>query len=158
MYFGVKCRYARRRGLVRIPWSVSVWAPNKIMEFGDRVQFGPRCVLQCDIRFGNDILVAGDVAFVGRRDHRIDVVGKTIWDSPRGTNEVTIVEDDVWIGHGAIVLSGVTIGRGSVIAAGSVVTSDVSRYTVVAGVPAKTMANRFSDADILRHEELLRGK
>src|SRR5580698_4641343 len=60
IYFSVRCRYARRRGLVRIPWSVSIWAPNKIVEFGDCVQFGPRCVVQCDIRSGSHVLIAGD--------------------------------------------------------------------------------------------------
>jgi acetyltransferase-like isoleucine patch superfamily enzyme len=46
------------------------------------------------------------------------------------------VEDDVWIGHGAIILAGVKIGRGSVVAADSVVTKDVPRYAIVGGIPA----------------------
>ena len=154
-YFSLRCRYARRSGLVRIPWSVSIWAPGKLVEFGNRVQFGPRCSVQCDIKFGNHILVAGDVAFVGRYDHRIDVVGKNIWDSPRGPSLTTIIEDDVWIGFGAIVLSGVTIRRGAVVAAGAVVTSDVESYSVVAGVPARKVAQRFSDEDIARHRQTL---
>lgn len=154
-YFCVRCRYARRSGLVRIPWSVSIWAPNRIVEFGDCVQFGPQCVVQCDIRFGSHVLIGGEVAFIGRRDHRFDLVGTTIWDSPRGLAELTVVEDDVWIGYGAIVLSGHTIGRGSVIAAGAVVTSDVERYSIVAGVPAREIAKRFTTEDIRRHEELL---
>lgn len=49
------------------------------------------------------------------------------------------VEDDVWIGAGAIVADGVTIGRGAVVAAGAVVTRDVAPHTVVAGVPARVM-------------------
>jgi acetyltransferase-like isoleucine patch superfamily enzyme len=131
-----------------------MWAPNKIVEFGDCVQFGPRCVVQCDIRIGRNVLIAGDVAFVGRNDHRFDVIGKTIWDSPRGVSQVTTLEDDVWVGYGAIVLSGVTIGRGSVIAAGAVVASDVGRYSIVAGVPAREVAKRFSNDEIQRHEEI----
>jgi acetyltransferase-like isoleucine patch superfamily enzyme len=158
LYFRTRCRYARRRGLVRIPWSVSIWAPNKIVEFGDCVQFGQRCVVQCDIRFGSHILIAGDVAFVGRSDHCFDMVGMTIWDSPRGIAEVTIVEDDVWIGYGAIVLSGHTIGRGSIIAAGAVVTSDVDPYSIVAGVPAKEIARRFSKEQIQQHEQIARSR
>ena len=155
IYLGVRCRYARRHGMVRIPWSVSIWAPNKIVKFGDCVQFGPRCVVQCDIKIGDHVLIATDVAFVGHNDHRFDVVGKTIWDSPRGAPQVTNVEDDVWIGYGAIVMSGVTIGRGSVIAAGAVVVSDVGRYLIVAGVPAREIAKRFSQEEILRHEKIL---
>jgi acetyltransferase-like isoleucine patch superfamily enzyme len=49
------------------------------------------------------------------------------------------IEDDVWIGAGAIVTDGVHIGQGSVIAAGAVVTKDVPAHTVVAGVPAKVI-------------------
>lgn len=51
---------------------------------------------------------------------------------------------DVWIGHGAIVLPGVSIGMGAVIAAGAVVTKDVPNYTIVAGVPAMPLRRRFS--------------
>lgn len=55
-----------------------------------------------------------------------------------------VVEDDVWIGAGAIVLPGVTIGRGSVVGAGSVVTKDVEPGCVVAGVPARLIRKIYS--------------
>ncbi|MFN2186505.1 MAG: acyltransferase, partial [Anaerolineae bacterium] len=61
------------------------------------------------------------------------------------------VEDDVWIGAGAIITDGVRIGRGAVVAAGAVVTGDVQAHTVVAGVPArvvKTIAGDPPPADI----------
>lgn len=50
-----------------------------------------------------------------------------------------VIEDDVWIGSGAILTDGMRIGRGSVVAAGAVVTSDVPAHTVVAGVPARVV-------------------
>lgn len=49
------------------------------------------------------------------------------------------VEDDCWIGSGSIILDGVTIGKGAVVAAGSVVTHDVPQYAIVAGIPAKVI-------------------
>lgn len=60
-----------------------------------------------------------------------------------------IVEDDVWIGYGATVLSGVSIGKGSIVAAGALVTKSVPPYSIVAGIPAKVIRYRF-DQSIIR--------
>ena len=56
-----------------------------------------------------------------------------------------IIADDVWVGAGAIILSGVHIGQGAVVAAGAVITKDVPPYAIVGGVPAKVIKYRFSD-------------
>lgn len=55
-----------------------------------------------------------------------------------------IVDDDVWIGFRSTILSGVHIGQGAIVAAGSVVTKDVPPYAIVGGVPAKVLKYRFS--------------
>jgi virginiamycin A acetyltransferase len=70
----------------------------------------------------------------------------------------TVIGDDVWIGFGAVVLSGVTIGRGAIVAAGSVVISDVQPYEIVAGNPARHVGRRFTDADITVHELAVYGR
>lgn len=54
-----------------------------------------------------------------------------------------VVGHDVWIGHGATILPGVTVGNGAVIGSGAVVTKDVAPYTIVGGVPAKPIRDRF---------------
>jgi acetyltransferase-like isoleucine patch superfamily enzyme len=60
-----------------------------------------------------------------------------------------ILEDDVWIGHGAIILSGVTLSKGTVVAAGSVVTKSTKPYSIVGGNPAKLIKYRFNK-DLIR--------
>ena len=69
------------------------------------------------------------------------------------SNGPIVVGNDVWIGTEAMILSGVTVGHGAVIAARSVVTRDVPDYAVVAGVPARVIGMRFAE-DIV--EDLLR--
>ena len=64
------------------------------------------------------------------------------------------IGNDVWIGTHAVILSGVTIGNGAVVAAGSVVTKDVPPYAVVGGAPAKIIKLRFKDSSIQELEDL----
>lgn len=56
-----------------------------------------------------------------------------------------IIDDDVWIGHGATILSGVHIGQGAIVAAGAVVTKDIPPYSIVGGIPANVIKYRFSE-------------
>lgn len=55
-----------------------------------------------------------------------------------------IIHDDVWIGENALIMSGVTIGQGAIVAAGAVVTKDIPPYAIVGGVPAKIIKYRFT--------------
>ncbi|WP_051289260.1 CatB-related O-acetyltransferase [Chryseobacterium daeguense] len=64
-----------------------------------------------------------------------------------------IIEDDVWIGSNSVILSGVKIGRGAIIGAGSVITKDVEAYSIVAGNPAKLLRKRFDQQTIEKLEE-----
>lgn len=142
LYFLLKARWVRRRGFVRIPWTVSLWSPNHDITLGDRVQFGPYCDVQCDLEVGDSVLFAPHVAIVGRNDHQIDLPDTLIWDSPRGEDKKVRIGNDCWIGYGVIILSGVSIGDGAVVAAGSVVTKDVPPKAVAAGCPAQIVRYR----------------
>jgi len=86
-------------------------------------------------------MLASFVALVGG-DHRIDSISVPIRLSGRETMKTIYIGDDVWIGHGAILLHGCRIGTGSVVAAGAVVTKDVPEYAVVAGNPARVLRYR----------------
>lgn len=65
-----------------------------------------------------------------------------------------VIGNDVWIGYEAVILSGVTIGDGAIIGSRAVVTKDVEPYTIVGGVPAKSICKRFDDKTILKLENI----
>ncbi len=140
--FHIRYPWVKYNGFVRVMKGTS-FAQNMDVRIGHNVQFGDYCNIACNVHFGNNILLAGKVSFVGKHDHTFDIPGQTIWQGERGNNGTTIVEDDVWIGTGAIIMSGITIGKGSIIAAGSVVTKDVPPCEIWGGNPAKKIKDRF---------------
>ncbi len=155
--FNVKFPWVKYHGFVRVMRGTRF--AKRTIQLGHKVQFGPNCNIASDAVFGNNILLAGSVSLVGKYDHSIDCAGVTIWDSPRGNDQPTIIEDDVWIGHGVIVIGGVTISRGSVVAAGSVVTKSIPPCEVWAGNPARRIKNRFEkEADKEKHLTYLKSK
>ena len=99
-------------------------------------------------------MLASQVAIVGG-DHNYRNPGVPTVFSGRDKLEPTYIGDDVWIGTRSVIMTGVRIGDGAIVAAGSVVTKDVDPYTIVGGVPAKFIKMRFSDDDIKRHQKML---
>nr|WP_236017568.1 DapH/DapD/GlmU-related protein [Roseivirga sp. E12] len=73
--------------------------------------------------------------------HKIPIDGDKVFYSGHEGKPI-VIKNDVWIGANCIILAGVTIGQGAIVASGSVVTKDVRAYTVVGGVPAKLIRNR----------------
>jgi len=132
----------------------------KTISVGDDVFIGPGAVLsatESEIVLGDKIMLGPNVTIMGG-DHNMLTVGKFMTDvkTKLPENDIPVViKDDVWIGTGAIILKGVTIGKGSVVAAGSLVIKDVPEYTIVGGVPAKILKSRFSAAEIIEHEKLI---
>ncbi len=122
-----------------IPKGSTFYCTEAPLTIGKKVIFGP-----------HPTIITGD--------HRIDVVGKFIIDShdklPLNDAPV-IIEDDVWTGANVTILKGVTIGRGSVIAAGAVVTKSCPPYSIIGGVPAKVLKFRFTVDEVMEHERLL---
>lgn len=92
-------------------------------------------------------------------NHQIDDVGHYMFDGdvpkrPENDKDV-IIEGDSWFGINVTILSGVTIGRGSIIAAGAVVTHSFPPYSIIGGVPAKLIKYRFTIEEIMEHEQKL---
>lgn len=135
-----------RYGLRRVHWTSLVIRPRHVSRdlrtgaycsIGHGAWIGPR------VRVGNYVLIAPDVAIVGG-DHVFDVPGTPISFTGRPAMPETLLEDDVWIGQRVLIKAGVRIGRGAIVAMGSVVTKDVPPYTVVGGVPACVIRRRFA--------------
>lgn len=140
----IKYPWVKYSGFERIGKHVS-FVRGMNVELGKNVQFGPYCVVSADTKFGNNILMAGHVYFIGKNDHTFNIPKQLIWDGDRGVDNYTVIQDDVWIGYNSIILGGVTIGKGSIIAAGAVVTKDVPPCEIWGGNPAKKIKSRFKD-------------
>lgn len=130
-------RFRRMGTGCNIEEGVLITAPENIV-FGNYVNLNERVILQsCDraaIELGNYVTLSYDVLVLtggydlnGDRELRIH------------HSAAVVIEDHVWIGVRAVILPGVRIGEGAVVAAGSVVTRDVAAYTLVAGVPARVI-------------------
>lgn len=102
---------------------------------------------------GNFVSIAQEVAFILDAEHYVNHISTYPFkvkyleiekEESFGKGDIC-VDDDVWIGYRATIMSGVHIGKGAVVAAGSVVTKDVPPYAIVGGVPAKIIKYRFSE-------------
>lgn len=112
----------------------------------------------CRVKIGNYCSIADDVMFLAAFDHEINRISTYPFRQMYGlaskeyrdaiSKGDIIVDDDVWIGYRATILSGVHIGQGAIVAAGAVVTKDVPPYAIVGGVPAKVIRYRFDEGMI----------
>lgn len=155
LLFKVLYRWVVQGNNVHCQHTTRFWSPHRHTILGNNVGIGHNCHFLCDIEIGNKVLIASYCSFLNSDDHNYKVVGKTMWDSGRGDNYKIIINDDVWIGQAAIILSPVTIGRGAIVSAGSVVVKDVAPYSIVGGVPAKVISRRFDCNEIVKHETTL---
>lgn len=141
-----------------------LWAPASL-HIGNDVYIGKNCTIEVDGTIGNFVLIGNMVGLIGRWDHDYRAIGYPMSQTPwigdadyegAGRGKKIIIEDDVWIGFGSILLSGIRVGRGAIVAAGSVVTKDVAPYEIVAGGPARPIGVRFTEEEILKHESKLK--
>lgn len=124
---------------------------------GKYVFIGRSCNIAPLVSIGNYSMLASFVAIIGD-DHTWDRPGVPTQFSGRPEQRETRIGRDVWIGHGAILMRGISIGDGAIVAAGSVVTRDIPAFEVWAGVPAHRIKTRFPRReDQERHVALLAG-
>jgi acetyltransferase-like isoleucine patch superfamily enzyme len=117
--------------------------PPQFMHMGDNVSIGPHFLTEVNVKIGSDVLISSRVSFIGN-DHIFNNPDKTIFFSGRLPSSTIILEGDNLIGFGTIVIGNVTIGKGCIVGAGSVVTKDLPSYHICAGVPAKPLKKRYS--------------
>jgi acetyltransferase-like isoleucine patch superfamily enzyme len=116
--------------------------PPTFLEIGDNVSIGPWFLTESNVKIGSDVLISSKVSFVGN-DHAFDNPEKTIFFSGRLPASTVVLEGDNLIGFGVIIVGNVTIGKGSIVGAGSVVTKNLPEYSICAGVPARPLKKRY---------------
>lgn len=115
---------------------------------------GPHCSIYPKVSIGRFTLLANHVTIVGG-DHIYKKVGVPTIYTGRDIEKATEIGQDVWIGANSIIMTGVKIGDGAIVATGSVVTKDVPAYSIVGGAPAKFIKMRFTEMEIEKHKMLL---
>jgi acetyltransferase-like isoleucine patch superfamily enzyme len=154
---GKGARICRKTRVDVMPWNeFTLGAGSTIEDFatvnngvghvhiGDRVRIGLGNTVIGPITIGNDIMFAQNIVLSGL-NHGYEDINIPISDQPVTTSEIRI-EDEVWIGANAVVVAGVTVGKHSIVAAGSVVTKDVPPYSIVGGNPAKLLKQYNSES------------
>ncbi len=119
---------------------------------------GPRCVIYPGVTIGEYTMIANDVRIIGG-DHKYNRPGFPIIFSGRSDLKETNIGKDVWIGAYSIIMTGVNIGDGAIVATGSIVTKNIEPYTIYGGVPAKKIKMRFDTTEEIEiHNEMLKKK
>ena len=123
---------------------------------------GKKChisvVKPSSLTIGEYVIISPYVKMFGG-DHNIRTVGKYLLAvTTGGPNLPIVIEDDVMIGADAIILKGLTIGEGAIVAAGAVVTKSIPPYTIWGGNPAKKIGTRFSRDELIQHLKLMGSK
>lgn len=131
---------------LRIEGRCLLWGPMTIRPIGGarNISIGTGCHINSNTRFGvpSAPVTIGRNVMIGANVSFETVTHGLVWKPGKGRGDTIkpiVVEDEAWIGAGAIVTGGVTIGKGAIVAAGAVVTRDVPAMTVVGGVPAKVI-------------------
>jgi len=120
-------------------------APGIAISLGDGTFVGSGCEFNAiqGISIGANCLIASGCRFI---DHNHGIQSGKLMKLQEETSSPIQVGTDVWIGANCIVLKGVSIGDGAIVAAGSVVTKSVASYTIVAGVPAQFIKSRETNS------------
>lgn len=121
--------------------SGAVLATTGPVVIGDRVGIARNFHVETSLRVGDDVLVSSNVSLIGN-DHDFSAEDRTVFLGGRNPQASVVIEGDNLIGFGATVIGDVTIGRGAIVGARSVVTRDVPPDCIVVGSPARVLRRR----------------
>jgi len=133
------------------------------ISIGDNVFIAPEAWFRSDcggIYIGDNVMFGPKVQIYGG-NHIFNIIGNNLNENHKEDShkdEDVCIKSDVWIGGSSIILTGITIGRGAIIGAGSVVTKNIPAYSIAAGNPCKVIKLRFTEDEIIEHEMALKKK
>lgn len=122
----------------------AVFSPK--VSLGDRSGIGVNARIYGACEIGRCVMMGEGVTII-TRNHRTDRTDLPMMDQGFEEERPVVIEDDVWIGDRVMILPGVRVGSGSILAAGAVVTKDVPPFSVAAGVPARVIRSRLRTDD-----------
>lgn len=117
-----------------------------MVNIGYNVAIGKNFTVESELEIGNNVLISSNVSFINN-DHKFDDKNYTVYSQGKNTIEKVILKGDNLIGYGVIIIAKVTIGKGSIVGAGAVVTKDIPPYSVATGIPARVIRPRFIDTE-----------
>lgn len=121
---------------------------GKNIRLGDRSAIGIRAEVYPFVTIGSDVMMGPEVLLI-TENHAIDDMSVPMNQQGYREPRPIVVEDDVWIGQRAIILPGVTLGRGSVIGAGAVVAKSIPPFSIAVGNPARPIRSRCRSQESL---------
>lgn len=150
-------RYYRLNGVSRTFYMGGMSTVSSDLVAGAYAYIGKNCLIYPRVIIGDYSMLANNVSILGD-DHFFRKAGIPIIFSGRPVLKETLIGKDVWIGMNSIILTGINIGDGVVIAAGAVVTKNCEPFGIYGGVPARKIGNRFNSSEELNvHKEMLKG-
>ena len=126
----------------RVDTKLKITNPG-LISFGNNCFIGANAIMlahNAPIVIGNNVIIAAET-YMNTRNHRYDKTSIPINNQGYIYSPI-VIEDDVWLGFRSIILSGVTVAKGTIVAANAVVTHNFPPFSVIAGVPAKVIMNR----------------
>lgn len=146
---------------VMIKPSTSIFKGLENIYINDDVRIARYAVIyttRAKVYIGSKVGIAPYIKII-TGNHHVKCIGHFMFDGDynksKDDDKDVVIEGDSWFGINVTILAGVTIGRGSVIAAGAVVTKSCPPYSIIGGVPAKILNFRFSVDEVLEHEKAL---